>query len=156
MTLDHHISLAYLNSDEVKRIGSDLRSDPSDTSAGWYLRAYCNEGYTDIIKYTRVNPDGALAIAQVIDQQLHSAQTLVRAVQAANAEHAKRRAEGIKFLEKRIAEDTAALARARAEAPEKPRVCHCPARMTGHRSDCQLSGPIEDDVMPMSSQWGPS
>jgi hypothetical protein len=51
---DIHLSLSYMTSGEVKRIGESLRSDPSDTSPGWYLRAYRNEGYEDIAKYTRI------------------------------------------------------------------------------------------------------
>lgn len=118
MVLDHYISFKYMTSAEVQRVGSTLRSVPSETRAGWYLRAYRDEGYTDIVKLTYIEPEVMQFIAGDIEDHLADAgiQTnLANQVQAANIEHKKRRKRGIELLEQRIAEDKAVLERMRAE-----------------------------------------
>lgn len=116
MTLDHYISFKYESS--IGRVGRELRSDPSNTSPGWYLRAYRDEGYTDIVKYTYISPEAMLDIAKYIEDRLADdgiLANLANPIQAANIEHSNRRKQAIQVLEKRIAADQEALLRARAE-----------------------------------------
>jgi hypothetical protein len=119
---DIHISLDYLYGSQVRQIGRDLQSDPSDQRDGWYVRSYCKEGYENIVKLTRVTQELAEAVAEVIGGGLEAqgkagdAGALIASVQAAGEIAAQARKNAISFLEKRIADDQKNLARWKAEA----------------------------------------
>lgn len=118
MVLDHHISLSYMTSAEVQRVGETLRSDPSETRNGWYLRAYSNEGYNHIVKLTYVPAEVVQFIAGDIEDHLADAgikTNLATAVLVANIEHRERRKRGMKLLRERIAADSEALKRMETE-----------------------------------------
>lgn len=128
MVLDHYISFKYMSVTELQRTGHDLRSDPSEARAGWYLRAYSNEGYTDIVKYTYVPPEVMEYIALDIQTYMPvQGKALANAVRAANTEHENNRARGIELLEQRIKDDTEALARMRGEEPVPARTVRLPS-----------------------------
>lgn len=116
---DYRISLAYMTSAEVRRVGQELRSDPSDTQPGWYVRAYRNEGYDDIVKLTRVSPERAALIAKAIDEAIVREPTLVgpvaRAVEAGNVDHRRERVRRRELAEQAIKDAQATLAALRAE-----------------------------------------
>lgn len=108
---DYRISIEYLTGAEVKRIGHTLRSDPSDTQPGWYVRVTRDAGYKDIVKYTRIAPDAAADIARAIDLALgYSNHTPVStAVWAGNREHAETRKRRREQAEKQLADAEATL-----------------------------------------------
>lgn len=111
--LDLHIALSFLTKPAIDRIGASLKSDPSDTAPGWYLRAYKDEGYNDIVKYTRV-PDALVEqIAALVDD--HSDTDLYSAVQREIIDADRHRDELIARLRKRIDADQQMLAALNAE-----------------------------------------
>lgn len=114
---DLHITLSYLTSAQIKRIGESMRSDPSDTTDGWYIRAYCNEGYDDVIKYTRLDPSVvANAVSAACDYfPPHMKAVLTNAVIHTNNEHALDRVRLLKFYKQRTEEDQRTIARLEAE-----------------------------------------
>jgi hypothetical protein len=57
--------LTYLSKGDLSRIGDELVN--GEKIPGWYVRAYQNEGYTDIHKYTRISDAFAEQIALAID-----------------------------------------------------------------------------------------
>lgn len=63
--------LNYMTADEVKRIGKSLRNSlqaDKPSQPGWYIRVYSDEGYNDIIKYTRISAKDASKIAATFGQ----------------------------------------------------------------------------------------
>lgn len=120
MPNDLYVSLQYLSKTEVQRIGAGLRSDPRDESAGWFVRAYRNEGYEDIVKYVRVSPTRAASIAKAVDGTLPTAMLrngapVQRAVQAIQTELARTRAQRRATAERQLRDAQAALAAIDAE-----------------------------------------
>lgn len=83
MPNDIHLSLAYLGKTQVRRIGDGLKSNPCDAGPGWYVRAYSNDGYTDIVKHTRITGADALLVARALDAALPRAPGTARKVQNA-------------------------------------------------------------------------
>ena len=107
--LDMRISITWMTTGDTARTGSTLFSDPAAPRLpGWYLRAYKNEGYDDIVKYTPIPDDLVEEIAERIDCDLGT--KLHPAVEAENAHAAWSRAEHIKRLRERIEDDRRALA----------------------------------------------
>lgn len=110
---DLTITLSYMTAAEVKRIGGSLRNDPNDVQPGFYLRVYKNEGYTDIVKYTRLSLREVDALSRSIDKVFWQREPIGGrvggALRIAAAEHhaeAKRRREA---AEAAIAEAQATL-----------------------------------------------
>lgn len=116
---DLSVSLRYYTSAALKRASSEFRSDPSDTSPGWFVEAYENEGYDRIAKLRRVTAAQALSIAEAIDGTARS--TAIRnAVARQTREHDQTRARSKAFLENQLVETQRALARIRAEESDGP------------------------------------
>lgn len=113
MPKDIHLSLAYLSKTEVRRIGDGLKSNPSDTSPGWFVRVYSNEGYTDIVKYTRITGADALNVAQAFDEAVApygGPNAIASAVSAVLTDLARSREERRAAIKERIAAAQADLA----------------------------------------------
>lgn len=95
---DLHISISYLTTVQVRRIGQELRSDPSDVQPGFYLHVYKDEGYTSIVKYTRVPidfiaPDLGAPLDRLLGRGEHRVQSaLANAVREHKADIQNRRA----------------------------------------------------------------
>lgn len=70
MAVDLRISVSYLSRGELRRIGDSLKTDPDDVAEGWFIRVSKNEGYEDVLKYTRVSPDLVLGIAGLVDDEI--------------------------------------------------------------------------------------
>lgn len=140
---DFYISVSYLTAPEVACIGQELRSDPSDTQPGFYLRVYKDEGYTDIVKYTRLPLESLGALGVALDDALPDGGARIEsALRAAVTQHrneAKRRREA---AEEALRKAQATLAALDAEEARTGDVtCQCwneGQYARAHREDCPL------------------
>lgn len=122
MLTDLRISLAYENN-VTKGTGDSLLSDPSDDQPGWFLRVYKNEGYDDIVKYTRIDPEDVISLAQKLDGLVGTAvgsPGVARAVTLVNHEHANRRNERRRLAEEQIAKAQRTLEQIEKEEGKEP------------------------------------
>lgn len=117
---DVYISLKYERGG-LRNVGGELMADPADRAPGWFLYVYRNEGYDNIVPYTRIKPEDVVSIAQRIDGVIGTPvgrAGVARAVTLANDQHARRRQELARTLRDRIAADQATLARLTDEAAQ--------------------------------------
>lgn len=99
---DLNITLRYMTAADHKRYGLE-RSDPSDTSAGWFVEARQNEAYECVRPLTRVSLSQAVAIASTFDC-FPGAAVVKRAVEAQNRQHDQDRVRRRAFLENQLVE----------------------------------------------------
>lgn len=112
---DLSVSLRYYTSAALKRASSEFRSDPSDTSPGWFVEAYENEGYDRVKKLTRVTGIDALDIAHEVDDCSGTQRVVTAAVTRQNEKHRQDRERRKEFLENQLAETQRALAQIESE-----------------------------------------
>jgi hypothetical protein len=113
-TDDLTITLRYMTAAAHKRYGLE-RSDPSDTSPGWFVGARSNEGYTVNRKLSRVTAQQAVGIATQIESCFPGEDYIVNAVEAQNAAHNRERQERKERAEQALAEAQDELKRIAAE-----------------------------------------
>lgn len=101
---DLHISITWMGD---TRTGASLFASAGPHVPGWYLRAYKNDGYTDVVKYTPISPEMVEELARRIDLALGT--SLRPTVQRENAQADKWRNERINHLRARIDADRFAL-----------------------------------------------
>lgn len=116
MQRDVYAIFTYLTAADLSRIGDSLmnhdktRTDPLPGSLkvpGWHVRAYVNEGYTDIHKYTRIADEAAARIALAFDNEVVPAGDTSRPlrdhVHAINVERDREKRERLAALPAEIA-----------------------------------------------------
>ena len=94
------ITISYLTSGELSRIGPSLRANPSDDQPGWFLRATTDDGYANLIPYTRIPAETAMAAADALELDRESMR-LCNAVARVHHDHlrtAKQRREAAEAM----------------------------------------------------------
>lgn len=101
---DLFANLSYMTKAQLGRVGTDLLADDRRIP-GWYVRAYVYEGYTDIHKYTRVDPIQAETLAYEFDKAatgqrfpVGKTHEHVRAINADDQREARERLEALPTL----------------------------------------------------------
>src|SRR4051812_19755338 len=100
---DLRIHIAYMTTAELRRIGESLKADPADLQPGWFVRVYKGAGNHDIVKYARLTPLAAQAVAQKIAADGGRRPAAEPAVTRAQAENARQRHNRRKIAEDAIA-----------------------------------------------------
>lgn len=67
---DLSIYMTYLTKSDLSRTGESLFAGEKRGQPGWYVRSYRDEGYSDVLKYTRLTAPQVEQIARFIDQTI--------------------------------------------------------------------------------------
>lgn len=102
---DVRASLSYMTKGDLSRTGNELVN--GEKVPGWYVRAYKNEGYTDIFKYTRIPDEAARRLAIAFENEIvpkgDTFRPLSALVQTINTEQDREKRDRLKALPAEIA-----------------------------------------------------
>lgn len=103
------ISIGYETKGDLSRIGASLKADPSDDQPGWFARVYGDDGYKDVMKYTRLPYSRIQQLASRLDAGNCNG-PVSTAVAAQQAMHTRERAARRAVAESKLADAQRTLA----------------------------------------------